>query len=259
MMFGGNGGIVWAERTIPSGIAGADRSPLVPLWMAADRPGRSRAPAAAPVVIGLAVGFVGAALLVGGNALEGEIDTGRAGARARRRRVLGRGLALPRHAPLPSRPLVGRGDGDAGRGRDLRRRGRSRGRARGHPHRVDLSGVVARARVPRRVRVVDRLHLLPVAAPQRADVARRDLRLRDAGRRRVPRLGCSSTSRSRPSTLLAGVIIVVAVASRSCSAGGAERARRLRRRSARDERRTRAQPRGRSRPVAGWVRPGPAR
>src|SRR4030095_5632088 len=32
MMFGGNGGIVWAERTIPSGMAGLAIA-TVPLWM----------------------------------------------------------------------------------------------------------------------------------------------------------------------------------------------------------------------------------
>jgi drug/metabolite transporter (DMT)-like permease len=34
MMFGGNGGIVWAERTIPSGMAGLAIA-TVPLWMVA--------------------------------------------------------------------------------------------------------------------------------------------------------------------------------------------------------------------------------
>src|SRR5215510_9432255 len=108
MMFGGNGGIVWAERTIPSGMAGLAIA-TVPLWMVAiDRVVLGhRQPRA--VVIGLAVGFVGAALLVGGNALEGEIDMGglilALGAAA----SWAVGSIYQRHAKLPERPLVAAG------------------------------------------------------------------------------------------------------------------------------------------------------
>jgi drug/metabolite transporter (DMT)-like permease len=108
MMFGGNGGIVWAERTIPSGMAGLAIA-TVPLWMVAiDRVVLGhRQPRM--VVIGLAVGFVGAALLVGGNALEGEIDMGglilALGAAA----SWAVGSIYQRHAALPDRPLVAAG------------------------------------------------------------------------------------------------------------------------------------------------------
>jgi drug/metabolite transporter (DMT)-like permease len=108
MMFGGNGGIVWAERTIPSGMAGLAIA-TVPLWMVAiDRVVLGhRQPRR--VVIGLAVGFVGAALLVGGNALEGEIDMGglilALGAAA----SWAIGSIYQRHARLPERPLVAAG------------------------------------------------------------------------------------------------------------------------------------------------------
>ena len=108
MMFGGNGGIVWAERTIPSGMAGLAIA-TVPLWMVAiDRVVLGhRQPRT--VVIGLAVGFVGAALLVGGNALEGEIDMGglilALGAAA----SWAIGSIYQRHAALPERPLVAAG------------------------------------------------------------------------------------------------------------------------------------------------------
>ena len=108
MMFGGNGGIVWAERTIPSGMAGLAIA-TVPLWMVAiDRVVLGhRQPRM--VVIGLAVGFVGAALLVGGNALEGEIDMGglilALGAAA----SWAVGSIYQRHAALPERPLVAAG------------------------------------------------------------------------------------------------------------------------------------------------------
>jgi drug/metabolite transporter (DMT)-like permease len=108
MMFGGNGGIVWAERTIPSGMAGLAIA-TVPLWMVAiDRVVLGhRQPRM--VVIGLAVGFVGAALLVGGNALEGDIDMGglilALGAAA----SWAVGSIYQRHAALPERPLVAAG------------------------------------------------------------------------------------------------------------------------------------------------------
>jgi drug/metabolite transporter (DMT)-like permease len=108
MMFGGNGGIVWAERTIPSGMAGLAIA-TVPLWMVAiDRVVLGhRQPRM--VVFGLAVGFVGAALLVGGNALEGEIDVGglilALGAAA----SWAVGSIYQRHAALPDRPLVAAG------------------------------------------------------------------------------------------------------------------------------------------------------
>ena len=60
-------------------------------------------------VIGLGVGFIGAALLVGGNALEGEIDMGglilALGAAA----SWAVGSIYQRHALLPHRPLVAAG------------------------------------------------------------------------------------------------------------------------------------------------------
>jgi drug/metabolite transporter (DMT)-like permease len=108
MMFGGNGGIVWAERTIPSGMAGLAIA-TVPLWMAAiDRAVLGhRQPRV--VVIGLAVGFVGAALLVGGNALEGEIDMGGLVLALGAAASWAAGSIYQRHAALPRRPLVAAG------------------------------------------------------------------------------------------------------------------------------------------------------
>jgi drug/metabolite transporter (DMT)-like permease len=108
MMFGGNGGIVWAERTIPSGMAGLAIA-TVPLWMAAiDRVVLGhRQPRV--VVIGLAVGFIGAALLVGGNALEGEIDMGGLVLALAAAASWAAGSIYQRHAVLPHRPLVAAG------------------------------------------------------------------------------------------------------------------------------------------------------
>jgi drug/metabolite transporter (DMT)-like permease len=81
----------------------------VPLWMAAiDRVVLAhRQPRV--VVIGLAVGFIGAALLVGGNALEGEIDMGGLVLALAAAASWAVGSIYQRHAALPHRPLVAAG------------------------------------------------------------------------------------------------------------------------------------------------------
>jgi drug/metabolite transporter (DMT)-like permease len=108
MMFGGNGGIVWAERTIPSGMAGLAIA-TVPLWIAAiDRVVLGRRQPAI-VVVGLVVGFAGAVLLVGGNALEGEIDMGGLVLALAAAASWAAGSVYQRHAMLPARPFVAAG------------------------------------------------------------------------------------------------------------------------------------------------------
>jgi drug/metabolite transporter (DMT)-like permease len=71
LLLGGNGGLVWAEQLVPSGVA-ALLVAIVPVWMVlldwlwrkGDRPhGRT--------IAGLALGFAGLALLVGRDALGG--------------------------------------------------------------------------------------------------------------------------------------------------------------------------------------------
>ncbi len=108
LMIGGNGGIVWAERTIPSGMAGLAIA-TVPLWMAAiDRIllGK-RQPRL--VILGLVIGFAGAALLVGGNALDGEIDMGGLLLAFAAAASWAAGSIYQRHAVLPRRPFVAAG------------------------------------------------------------------------------------------------------------------------------------------------------
>ncbi len=107
LLLGGNGGVVWAERTVPSGIVALIIA-LVPLWMALiDRVILGHRPRP-QTVIGLIAGFAGAALLVGG-AAEGNIPvTGMlfaVGATV----IWASGSLYSRTAPLPKRPFVGVG------------------------------------------------------------------------------------------------------------------------------------------------------
>jgi len=107
LILGGNGGVVWAEKTIPSGVA-ALLVALVPLWMALlDRlffGGHLRGRA----IVGLVAGFGGAALLLGAEA-SGDVDL------VGMLFVVGASLSWAtgslwsRTAPLPARPFVGVG------------------------------------------------------------------------------------------------------------------------------------------------------
>lgn len=70
LLMGGNGGVVWAEQTIPSGLT-ALLAATVPLWMVmidALRPGGAGRPNS-KVLTGLAMGLAGVALLIGPGSL----------------------------------------------------------------------------------------------------------------------------------------------------------------------------------------------
>jgi drug/metabolite transporter (DMT)-like permease len=100
----GNGGVVLAERTVPTGIAALVIA-TIPLWMAAiDRVffGQRLAPQA---IAGLLLGFSGLGLLVGGTG-SGKLDV--AGMLILLCAAVGWsiGSMYSRGAPLPSRPLV---------------------------------------------------------------------------------------------------------------------------------------------------------
>jgi drug/metabolite transporter (DMT)-like permease len=71
LLLGGNGAVVWAEQLVPSGIA-ALLVAVVPVWVVVLewlRPGGRRP--RLPVFLGLALGLLGLALLVGPEALRG--------------------------------------------------------------------------------------------------------------------------------------------------------------------------------------------
>lgn len=71
LLFGGNGIVAWSEQLVPSGLAALLVS-TTPLWMAVIdwlRPGGVRPSLA--VGVGLALGFLGVALLIGPNLLSG--------------------------------------------------------------------------------------------------------------------------------------------------------------------------------------------
>jgi drug/metabolite transporter (DMT)-like permease len=109
LLVGGNGLLVFAERTVPSGIAALIVS-MVPIWMALldwMRPGGNRPRAA--VIGGLALGFAGVALLIGPNALHGHLPL--VGALIVVAGSLGwaAGSVYSRYAPFPKEPLLGSG------------------------------------------------------------------------------------------------------------------------------------------------------
>ena len=108
LVAGGNGLVVLAERTVPSGLMSLIIA-LVPLWMALVDRAILRHRVGGLTTFGLVLGFGGAALLIGGTALDGTAPlTGV---------LIGVVASLSwtsaslysRNAPLPGRPLVGAG------------------------------------------------------------------------------------------------------------------------------------------------------
>jgi drug/metabolite transporter (DMT)-like permease len=105
LIVGGNGLVVLAERTVPSGVA-ALLIAAVPLWMALI--GflwyRERLPPTA--LIGIILGFGGVALLAGGSG-SGRVEVGGALLLVGAALSWSIGSLYARAAPLPSRPMVG--------------------------------------------------------------------------------------------------------------------------------------------------------
>ena len=103
MLIGGNGLVVWAEQTVPSGMAALIVA-TVPIWMAglaALPPARERIPLAA--VAGIVLGFLGVAVLVRPSAAA-TCSASRASCSARSPGRAGRSTrAAPGSAPTRSR------------------------------------------------------------------------------------------------------------------------------------------------------------
>ncbi len=107
LLLGGNGGVVWAEQYVPSGLT-AVLITTVPLWMALlewKRYDRTRP--AVPIAVGLILGFTGVVLLVGPEELAGSGAVNRVGATVLILASLSWaiGSLYSRKAPLPSSPL----------------------------------------------------------------------------------------------------------------------------------------------------------
>lgn len=113
LLLGGNGAVVWAEQTVPSGVA-ALLVTVMPLWMVLLdwlRPGGERPPAS--VLAGVVVGLGGVAFLIGPDAI---LRGAAAGVNPVGAGVLlfgslswAAGSLYARNAPLPHAPLLGTG------------------------------------------------------------------------------------------------------------------------------------------------------
>jgi drug/metabolite transporter (DMT)-like permease len=109
MLFGGNGGVTWAEQRVPSGLTALFIA-TVPLWMAimeALRRGGTRP--TRRIALGLVFGFAGIALLIGPvNVAGGErVDPLGAGVLLFAALSWAGGSLYSRRAQLPAVPLLG--------------------------------------------------------------------------------------------------------------------------------------------------------
>ncbi len=111
LLVGGNGGVVWAEQRVPSGVA-ALLVAVVPLWMVLIEWLRPRGRRPRPAVMGgVAIGLAGMVLLVGPRAIIGQGNVDALGALVLIAAALSwaTGSLYSRHAPMPSDPLVATG------------------------------------------------------------------------------------------------------------------------------------------------------
>ena len=109
LLFGGNGGVSWAEQFVPSGVA-ALLVASVSLWMVLIdwlRPGGARP--TGRVIVGLVLGFSGLAFLVGPSRLAGSGRVNPVGATVLVLASLSwaTGSVFSRRLQLPRAPLLG--------------------------------------------------------------------------------------------------------------------------------------------------------
>jgi drug/metabolite transporter (DMT)-like permease len=142
LLLGGNGGVVWAEQRVPSGVA-ALLVAIVPCWMVLLewlRRGGTRPTAL--VVAGLVLGTAGLAILVGPEVFgEGRVDRVGAAVLLVASFSWATGSIYSRNAPLPSSPLLTTGMQMLAGGACLA----ALGIVLGEPARIDFAGVSARS------------------------------------------------------------------------------------------------------------------
>jgi drug/metabolite transporter (DMT)-like permease len=108
LVAGGNGLVVLAERTVPSGTISLIIA-LVPLWMALVDRVLLRHEVGWLTTLGLVMGFGGAALLIGGTAFDGNAPLSGMLVGVVASISWTSASLYSRNAPLPKRPLVGAG------------------------------------------------------------------------------------------------------------------------------------------------------
>ena len=121
LILGGNGGVVWAEQFVPSGMA-ALLVAILPFWMVLIdwvRPGGSRP--GSRVIIGLLVGIAGLVILIGPSAFAPSAESAEAARSGNGVVLIGAvvlvlaslswalGSIYSRHAPLPKSAFVATG------------------------------------------------------------------------------------------------------------------------------------------------------
>lgn len=106
LLLGGNTVVAWSERSVPTGTVSLIIA-LVPIWLALfDRVLLRSAPLGWRVVVGLVMGFAGAALLVGGSATVDAVSLAGLLLAVGASLSWACGSLFARRAPLPEHPLM---------------------------------------------------------------------------------------------------------------------------------------------------------